>query len=185
MSDLSEEYEFSQYKELNQLDKKNKVVVVQDIRDNRIWVQKNIEKRSLPVCEKMLGKKYSNLIYLHKIIKYQNNYYVLEEYINGENIQTIVSQKGKMDLETVRKIIVKICDGLTVLHKNGIIHRDITAKNIIIGVDGNGLEAQVVAGPEDPHGDLAPVGDQDLLECLAHISFLLLSAGRRESFGSA
>mgnify|MGYP007050394925 CR=1 FL=1 len=44
----------------------------------------------------MLGKKYSNLIYLHKIIKYQNNYYVLEEYINGENIQTIVSQKGKI-----------------------------------------------------------------------------------------
>ena len=29
MSDLSEEYEFSQYKELNQLDKKSKVVVVQ------------------------------------------------------------------------------------------------------------------------------------------------------------
>jgi len=75
MSDLSEEYEFSQYKELNQLDKKSKVVVVQDIRDNRIWVRKNIEKRSLPVCEKMLGKKYSNLVYLHKIIKYQNNYY--------------------------------------------------------------------------------------------------------------
>ena len=56
---------------------------------------------------------------------------------------------------------------------------------VLIGVDGNGLEAQVVAGPEDPHGDLAPVGDQDLLECLAHISVLLLSAGRRESFGSA
>ena len=48
---------------------------------------------------------------------------------------------------------------------------------VLIGVDGNGLEAQVVTGPEDPHGDLAPVGDQDLLECLAHISFLLLSAG--------
>lgn len=44
MSDLSEEYEFSQYKELNQLDKKNKVVVVQDIRDNRIWVQKKYRK---------------------------------------------------------------------------------------------------------------------------------------------
>lgn len=69
MSDLSEEYEFSQYKELNQLDKKNKVVVVQDIRDNIIWVQKKYRKEKLPVCEKMLGKKYSNLIYLHKINK--------------------------------------------------------------------------------------------------------------------
>ena len=67
--------------------------------------------------KKCLVKKYSNLVYLHKIIKYQNNYYVLEEYINGENIQTIVGQKGKMDLEMVRKITVKICDGLTVLHK--------------------------------------------------------------------
>ena len=53
MSDLSEEYEFSQYKELNQLDKKNKVVVVQDIRDNRIWVQKNIEKRRVRLMRKI------------------------------------------------------------------------------------------------------------------------------------
>ena len=55
---------------------------------------------------------------------------------------------------------------------------------ILVGVDGNGLEAQVVTGPEDSHGDLAPVGHQDLFECLAHMSFLLTSAGWRESFSS-
>src|SRR5699024_4240072 len=48
---------------------------------------------------------------------------------------------------------------------------------ILVGVDGNGLEAQVMTGPEDPHCDLAPVGHQDLFECLAHMSFLLTFAG--------
>ena len=39
------------------------------------------------------------------------------------------------------------------------------AVHILVGVDGDGLQSQVVTGPEDPHGDLAPVGHQDLLEC--------------------
>ena len=64
MSDLSEEYEFSQYKELNQLDKKSKVVVVQDIRDNRIWVRKNIEKRRVRLMRKIFWV-WSNFFFQH------------------------------------------------------------------------------------------------------------------------
>ena len=64
MSDLSEEYEFSQYKELNQLDKKNKVVVVQDIRDKRIWVRKNIEKRRVRLMRKIFWV-WSNFFFQH------------------------------------------------------------------------------------------------------------------------
>ena len=45
---------------------------------------------------------------------------------------------------------------------------------IFVGVDGNGLQSQVMAGPEDAHGDLTAVGHQDLFECLAHRWFLLL-----------
>ena len=40
---------------------------------------------------------------------------------------------------------------------------------VLNGVDGNGLEAQVVTGPEDPHGDRAPVCHQDLFERSFHI----------------
>ena len=36
------------------------------------------------------------------------------------------------------------------------------AVGILVGIDGDGLKTQVVAGPEHPHGDLAPVGHQNL-----------------------
>ena len=40
---------------------------------------------------------------------------------------------------------------------------------IFIGVDRYGLQPQIVAGPEDPHGNLAPVCHQDLFERSFHI----------------
>ena len=33
-----------------------------------------------------------------------------------------------------------------------------------LGVDGHGRDAQLAAGADDAHGDLAPVGDEDLVE---------------------
>ena len=35
-------------------------------------------------------------------------------------------------------------------------------KLVRLGVDGDGGDAHLLAGPDDPDGDLAPVGDQDL-----------------------
>ena len=42
------------------------------------------------------------------------------------------------------------------------------AVRIFVGIDGDGLQAQVVTGPEDPHGDLAPVCHQYLFKGSAH-----------------
>ena len=39
---------------------------------------------------------------------------------------------------------------------------------VSVGVDGDGADGQLAAGPEDAHRDLAAVGDQDLLEELVH-----------------
>ena len=41
---------------------------------------------------------------------------------------------------------------------------DVVGVAIELGVHGDGLHAEVPSGPDDPHGDLTTVGDQDLLE---------------------
>ena len=43
------------------------------------------------------------------------------------------------------------------------------AVSIFIGIDGDGLQAQIVAGTENTHGDLAAVGYQHLLKRSAHV----------------
>ena len=41
---------------------------------------------------------------------------------------------------------------------------DVVRVAVELGVDGDGLHAEVPSGPDDPHGDLTTVGDQYLLE---------------------
>ena len=41
---------------------------------------------------------------------------------------------------------------------------DVQCVAIELGVDGDGLDAELASGADDAHGDLAAVGDQDLLQ---------------------
>ena len=43
-------------------------------------------------------------------------------------------------------------------------HLDVQRVPVGIGIDGDRLDAHAPRGLDDPAGDLAPVGDQDLVE---------------------
>ena len=48
---------------------------------------------------------------------------------------------------------------------NGLIRQlDVEAFHVGLGIDGDGLDAELFAGPNDPQGDFAAVGDEDFLE---------------------
>jgi serine/threonine protein kinase len=136
VSDLAQEYENSQYAELEMLDKKGKVWLVKDIRDKRIWVRKEIEIYSLDAYNKMQGVKNKNTAYIHRVLHCAEKYYVIQEYINGQTLNEIVENKGKVDIEFTKSVMCQVCDGIAFLHKNCIIHRDITSSNVILSVDG-------------------------------------------------
>ena len=42
--------------------------------------------------------------------------------------------------------------------------RHVQRVRVGLGVDGHGRDAELAAGADDAHGDLAAVGDEDLLE---------------------
>lgn len=69
---------------------------------------------------------------------YDNDTYVLEEAIAGETLEEILAQKGTLSEKEVAEIIIKLCDGLSLLHNQNppIIHKDIKPSNIIVKKDG-------------------------------------------------
>jgi tRNA A-37 threonylcarbamoyl transferase component Bud32 len=62
--------------------------------------------------------------------------YVVMEYLDGERLdQKIISQNGLSVSETLN-VIMQLCDGLSAVHANGIVHRDVKPANVVFSTDG-------------------------------------------------
>lgn len=104
--------------------------------ENRLFVAKtmSVENAEIfkPLC-KIYSKNLANVCY---ILENEKVATVFSEYISGKSIADMMKQYRIFDEKFVIDIALQVCNGLSVLHKNGFVHRDITPNNIIISVDG-------------------------------------------------
>ena len=62
--------------------------------------------------------------------------YVLMDYIQGIDVQTLVLEGGPRPLSETRRVLLKICDALYYLHKRKIFNADLRAARILIDREG-------------------------------------------------
>lgn len=68
----------------------------------------------------------------------KKNFYIAMEYIEGENLQTLISkQKNQIEESTLISYLSQIVSVLIALQKRSLIHRDLKATNIFLTPDGN------------------------------------------------
>jgi serine/threonine-protein kinase len=65
--------------------------------------------------------------------------YIVMEYIEGNNLEELVKQQGALPETQVLDAMIQICDALTYMHRNHIIHRDIKHSNIVIDSAGRAV----------------------------------------------
>jgi serine/threonine-protein kinase len=63
-------------------------------------------------------------------------HYVVEEFIEGQDLQDIIVTGKKWPIKAVAEFFSSICDGLTALREKEIIHRDLKPANIRVRPDG-------------------------------------------------
>jgi len=74
---------------------------------------------------------YKNIVNVFEYFEEHHTSYMVMEYLNGDPLDVLLEEnEGVLDEEAVRMIGSSICDALAPLHKEGIIHRDISPDNI-------------------------------------------------------
>ncbi|MEE3718252.1 serine/threonine-protein kinase [Tumidithrix elongata RA019] len=61
----------------------------------------------------------------------QSNFYLVQEYVEGETLKQEYERRGVFNETEIRKVLTEILPALGFMHNNGVIHRDIKPANII------------------------------------------------------
>ncbi|MEN8904889.1 MAG: diguanylate cyclase [Clostridiales bacterium] len=77
---------------------------------------------------------------IKKISEDEDLYYIITDYISGDNLQSFINKGIKFSIEEVVDIVYKMCKILKTAHDLNIIHTNISPKNIILNKKNNKRE---------------------------------------------
>lgn len=137
--DLDMEYTLSLYEELRSIYKSKKVEIflVFNVFDDKIYIKKILKEYTKDVYENLKNIDCVHIPKIYEMFETENELILIEEYINGTTLQSILEKRGKLDEETVINYMIDLCDALYEIHSLDppIIHRDIKPLNVMITND--------------------------------------------------
>lgn len=77
-----------------------------------------------------------NIVNVYDVGKEGNINYIVMELVSGQPLSELIREEAPMDYKRVVELTRQIASGLSVAHKNNIIHRDVKPHNILITEDG-------------------------------------------------
>jgi len=91
--------------------------------------------KHLDAYEILCGIRCENLPEVYDAFCVDDGQIVLEEYIDGITVAQVM-ESGHYRPRGAKKVLLGVCNGLTVLHHLGIIHRDVKPENVLVNKSG-------------------------------------------------
>ena len=83
-------------------------------------------------AEAVANITHPNIVNVYDVGQEGKVYYIVMEYVDGQNLKEIIKNEGVLDEYTALDITKQIAQALSAAHKKGVIHRDIKPNNILI-----------------------------------------------------
>jgi tRNA A-37 threonylcarbamoyl transferase component Bud32 len=81
--------------------------------------------------------RHPNIVQMYDFGDVEGVYYMVMEYIDGNDLGRYMDEVGPMSLEQVRPILRGVADALDHAHAQGLIHRDVKPPNVLLREEGN------------------------------------------------
>lgn len=100
--------------------------------DGRIYVLKKIDVGDIPLYKKLVSLQSPHLARLYETAAVEDGIYAVFEYVEGITLGEYIEKHGVLSEAEAARFTAELCDGLNLLHRLGIVHRDISPGNIIV-----------------------------------------------------
>jgi serine/threonine-protein kinase len=77
-----------------------------------------------------------NIVRAYDVDNDGDQHYLVMEFIEGKDLQTIVKQEGPLPLELACNYVAQSAEGFTYAHENNLIHRDVKPANLLVDEKG-------------------------------------------------
>ena len=121
----------AKYTNVRFLDANKNIMLVKDEETGELYVKKYISDKQRKIYEHISLRGYSGVPKVVEIFPEQDYFVLIEEYIKGQSLQELLDSGvtfPKKYLLTFARFMAKT---LTPIHRDGLVHRDITPSNII------------------------------------------------------
>jgi serine/threonine protein kinase len=74
---------------------------------------------------------HTNVTTIYEIDEFEGQTFIVMEYCEGETLRKVI-EKETLSVKKVLDLAIQICEGLTMAHEKGIVHRDVKSGNIMV-----------------------------------------------------
>jgi serine/threonine protein kinase len=113
-----------------------------------------------------------NMVRAHDVDHEGNIHYLVMDYVDGLDLQAIVSRNGPLPYRTAAEYTRQAAEGLAYAHRSGLIHRDIKPANLLIDQTGTVkiLDMGLARFSDETQGSLTMAYDQKMIGTVDYLA---------------
>ena len=112
----------------------NRTVAIKILREE--YTRKpDFQERFRHEAQAIARLSHPNLVTVYDFGVHDGRYFMIMEYIEGEDLKTYLRRARPQPLETWLDIAIQVCEGLGLAHRAGLVHCDIKPQNILLAPD--------------------------------------------------
>ena len=81
--------------------------------------------------------EHPHIVPLYDYWREPDSAYLVMRYLRGGSLRDKIDVQGQLDVDATGKVLEQVGSALTFAHRNGVVHRDVKADNILMDEDGN------------------------------------------------